>query len=165
NGHQHFHLHPVVLQGILELAPCYGLPPVRLPLEPFRASFAASGDRFIGRMGSWLFYLGQANRLRKGLIAAGMKSNDHVFGLYDSGAMVQDRLLRLIAELPSGVSEIYCHPATRRWDGPDNLPASYRCEEEFRALVSPVVKEKLGAAGLHSLSYRAALDGVGRVGA
>jgi chitin disaccharide deacetylase len=163
NGHQHFHLHPVVLQAILEVAPHHGLPPVRLPLEPFRASFAASGDRFLGRLASWLFYLGQTSRLRKGVIAAGMKSNDHVFGVYDSGAMVEDRLLRLIAELPSGVSEIYCHPATSRWDGPDNLPASYRCEEEFRALVSPVVKEKLGASGLRSLSYRAALDGVGRV--
>jgi hopanoid biosynthesis associated protein HpnK len=163
NGHQHFHLHPVVLQAILEIAPRYGLPPVRLPLEPFRASFAASGDRFLGRLASWLFYLGQTSRLRKGVTAAGMKSNDHVFGLYDSGAMVEDRLLRLIAELPSGVSEVYCHPATRRWDGPDNLPSPYRCEEEFRALVSPAVKEKLGASGLRSLSYRAALDGLGRV--
>ena len=163
NGHQHFHLHPVVLQAILEIAPRYGLPPVRLPLEPFRASFAASGDRFLGRLASWLFYLGQTSRLRKGVTAAGMKSNDQVFGLYDSGAMVEDRLLRLIAELPSGISEVYCHPATRRWDGPDNLPSPYRCEEEFRALVSRAVKEKLSASGLRSLCYRAALDGVGRV--
>jgi hopanoid biosynthesis associated protein HpnK len=156
NGHRHFHLHPVVLQAIVELAPRYGLPPVRIPLEPFRVSYAASGDRFVGRMTSWLFYLGQIQRLRRGLLAAGMKSNDHVFGLYDSGAMVEDRLLKLIPQLPSGLSEIYCHPATRRWGGPDSLPSSYRCEEEFRALISPAVKEELQASGLRPVSFRAA---------
>ncbi len=159
NSHQHFHLHPVVLQAITALAPRYGLPPVRVPLEPFRTSFKASGDRLLGRLTSWLFYLGQTRRLRRGLAAAGLKSNDHVFGLYDSGAMVEDRLIKLMAELPPGLSEIYCHPATRRWDGPDNLPPSYKCAEEFRALVSPAVKERLDALGLRPLSFRAALEG------
>jgi hopanoid biosynthesis associated protein HpnK len=162
NGHQHFHLHPVVLQAITALAPRYGLPPVRVPLEPFRTSFKASGDHLLGRMMSWLFYLGQTRRLRRRLAAAGLKSNDHVFGLYDSGAMVEDRLIKLMAELPPGLSEIYCHPATRRSDGPDNLPSSYKCEEEFRALVSPAVKERLDALGLRPLSFRGHFqDGAG----
>jgi hopanoid biosynthesis associated protein HpnK len=158
NGHRHFHLHPVVVQAIAELAPRYGFPPVRVPLEPFTASYAASGDRFVGRMTSWLFYVGQTQRLRRSLAAAGLSSNDHVFGLYDSGAMVEERLLKLVPRLPPGLSEIYCHPATRRWDGPDNLPASYRCEEEFGALVSPAVIEKLNTSGLRPVSFRAALE-------
>jgi chitin disaccharide deacetylase len=157
NGHRHFHLHPVVLKAMMGLAPRYGLPPVRIPLEPFSTSFKASGDRFAGRMISWLFYLGQIRRLHRDLISAGIQSNDHVFGLYDSGEMIEDRLLRLIDHLPSGVSEIYCHPAMRRWEGPDNLPSWYRCEEEFRALVSPAIKERLDASGLRPLSFRAAL--------
>lgn len=158
NGHRHFHLHPVVVQAIAELAPRYGFPPVRVPLEPFTASYAASGDRFVGRMTSWLFYVGQTQRLRRSLAAAGLSSNDHVFGLYDSGAMVEERLLKLVPRLPPGLSEIYCHPATRRWDGPDNLPASYRCEEEFGALVSPAVIEKLNTSGLRPVSFRAAFE-------
>jgi hopanoid biosynthesis associated protein HpnK len=157
NGHQHFHLHPVVLESILELAPHYGAPPVRIPLEPFGASFRASGDRFTARLANWLFYLAQTSRLRRGLAVSGLRANDHVFGLYDSGAMTEARFRNLIAELPSGVSEIYCHPATRRWEGIDNLPGSYRCEEEFRALLSPDLKETLAAAGLSPLSFRAAL--------
>jgi hypothetical protein len=60
--------------------------------------------------------------------------------------------------LPQGVSEIYCHPATRRWDGPDNLPASYQPEAEFKALLSPDVKTKMDAMGLEPLTYRAALS-------
>ena len=158
NGHRHFHLHPVVVQAIADLAPRFGRPPVRVPLEPPKASYAASGDRFVGRMTSWLYYLGQIQRLRRALLSAGIKSNDHVFGLYDSGAMVEDRLLKLIPQLPSGLSEIYCHPATRRWVGADSLPSSYRCEEEFRALISPAVKEKLQDSGLRPMSFRAAIE-------
>jgi len=158
NGHQHFHLHPVVLRAILEVSPRYGLPPVRLPFEPFGASFGANRDRFAARFTGWLFYLGQTRRLRRALIAAGVKSNDHVFGLYDSGAMTEPRLQSLVEHLPPGLSEIYCHPASRRWEGPDNLPSQYRCEEEFRALLSPAIKEKLKAAGLHPLSFRKALE-------
>ncbi|MGE5261164.1 MAG: hopanoid biosynthesis-associated protein HpnK, partial [Actinomycetota bacterium] len=45
NGHRHFHLHPVVLDAISRLAPRFGNPPLRLPLEPFAASFAAHRDR------------------------------------------------------------------------------------------------------------------------
>ena len=159
NGHQHFHLHPVALKAIVELAPCYGLPPVRVPLEPFRPSFKASGNRLLGRMTSCFFYRSQTRRLRRAVAAAGLGCNDYVFGLYDSGAMTEDRLLKLIPQLPSGISEIYCHPATRRWEGADNLPACYRCEEEFSALLSPAIKAKLKSSRLRPLSYRTALEG------
>jgi hypothetical protein len=91
-------------------------------------------------------------------MAGGIPSNDHVFGLYDSGAMTEDRVLRLLDQLPGGVSEIYCHPATRRWEGPDNLPSSYQVEEELSALLSPAVRMKIEAQGLKTSSYRAALS-------
>jgi hypothetical protein len=71
--------------------------------------------------------------------------------------MTEDRLLRLLDHLPEGVSEIYCHPATRRWNGPDNLPTSYQPEAELRALLSAAVKAKMDAMGMRPLSYRAAL--------
>ncbi len=81
-----------------------------------------------------------------------------MFGLYDSGAMTEGRFLRLLDHLPGGVSEIYCHPATRRWEGPDNLPSFYQPEEELKALLSPAVKMKIEAQGLRTSSYRAALS-------
>jgi hopanoid biosynthesis associated protein HpnK len=158
NGHRHFHLHPVVLGAIARLAPRFGSPPVRLPLEPFAASFQANRDRAMGRFSGWLFYSVQTRRIRRALTDGNrLASNDHVFGLYDSGAMTEDRLLRLLDHLPEGVSEIYCHPATRRWNGPDNLPASYQPEAELRALLSAAVKAKMDAMGMRPLSYRAAL--------
>jgi hopanoid biosynthesis associated protein HpnK len=158
NGHQHFHLHPVVLEAIVRLAPRVGHPPLRLPLEPFAPSFEANRDRMAGRFSGWLFYSLQARRIKRRLTNDGMTANDHVFGLYDSGAMTEDRLLRLLEHLPQGVSEIYCHPATRRWEGPDALPPSYQPEAELKALLSPAVKAKLAANQLQPLTYRGALS-------
>jgi hopanoid biosynthesis associated protein HpnK len=160
NGHKHFHLHPVVLSAIIRIAPRFDSPPVRVPLEPFGASFRANRDRAFGRLAYWLFYFVQTRRLRRQLSAAGIRSNDHVFGLNDSGAMVESRMLGLIDHLPDGISELYCHPATRRWDGPDTFPSGYRAEEELAALLSPAVKTRIEASNLRPLSYRAALEGL-----
>ncbi len=164
NGHQHFHMHPVVLSAIAQIAPRFGSPPVRVPLEPFGASFRANRDRVFGRLASWLFYFAQTRRMRRQLAAIGIPSNDHLFGLNDSGAMVEARILRILDHLPDGISEVYCHPAMRRWEGPDNLPSCYRAEEELAALLSPAVKMKLEACNLRPLSYRAVLDGLAEHG-
>jgi len=160
NGHQHFHLHPVVAAAIARNAPRFGSPPVRVPREPFGPSFRANRDRALGRLASSLFYLAQTRSLRRRLSAAGLPCNDYVFGVQDSGAMVEGRMLPLIAQLPDGISELYCHPATRRWEGPDNLPSHYRAEAELAALLSPAVRAKIEAHGLRPLSFRAALDAV-----
>lgn len=157
NGHRHFHLHPVVLDTIARLAPGFDNPPLRLPYEPYGASFRANRDRALGRMAGSLFYAVQSHRIRNRLSGGSIKTNDYVFGIHDSGAMTEDRVIDLLDHLPQGVSEIYCHPATRRWSGADALPASYRPEAELRALLSRSVKAKLEAMGLRPLTYRAAL--------
>ena len=159
NGHRHFHLHPVVLRAIARMAPRFDRPPVRVPLEPFGPSFRANRDRAFGRLASWFFYFLQTRGIRRQLIDGGIPSNDHVFGLYDSGAMTEDRFLRLLDHLPYGVSEIYCHPATRRWEGPDNPPSSHRPEEELLAVLSPAVKTKIDELSLKLSSHRSVLDG------
>jgi hopanoid biosynthesis associated protein HpnK len=157
NGHRHFHMHPVVLRSVLEFAPRFGRPPVRIPFEPFMPSFKASGNRAFGRLLSSLFYFAQTQRMRRSLREAQVPSNDRVFGLNDSGALTETLFLGLIDQLPGGVSEIYCHPATRRWEGTDTIPARYRPESELAALLSPAVKRAIEDRGLRSLSYRAAL--------
>jgi hopanoid biosynthesis associated protein HpnK len=158
NGHQHFHLHPVVTRAIARIAPDFGAPPVRVPLEPLWPSWRAAGDRPVRRLASWLFYTAQTGRMRRRLAARGLPLNDYVFGVNDSGAMVERRVLQFLEHLPDGVTELYCHPATRRWQGPDNLPAHYRPEEEFAALVSVKVSTKLAAAGVQPVSFRKAFS-------
>jgi hopanoid biosynthesis associated protein HpnK len=158
NGHQHFHMHPVVSRIIAKLAPAFGNPPVRIPVEPFRASYAATSDRFFGRLSSWLFFLAQSRLLKRRALAAGSPVNDHVFGLNDSGAMVEVRVLGFLDKLPEGISEFYFHPATKRWAGRDNLPERYQPVEEFRALTSAAIKAKVASLGLPRCSFRTAVD-------
>ena len=158
NGHQHFHMHPVVTRAIARIAPDFGSPPVRIPLEPFRRSWRAAADRPAQRLASWLFYAAQTRGMRRSLAATGLPLNDYVFGVNDSGAMVEQRVLQFLEDLPDGVTELYCHPATRRWQGPDNLPAHYRPEDELAALLSPEVRAKLQAAGVQPVAFRKAFS-------
>jgi hopanoid biosynthesis associated protein HpnK len=160
NAHRHFHLHPVVFKSIMEIAPRFGRPPVRTPFEPFIPSFKAGRSRALRRMLSSAFYFAQTRRMRRFLQEAQIPSNDNLFGLNDSGALTERLLLGFLDNLPDGTTEIYCHPATRSWEGADNLPSSYRPESELAALLSPVVKNAIEGHGLWPLSFWAAVSSV-----
>jgi hypothetical protein len=76
---------------------------------------------------------------------------DAVFGLAWSGAVTQERLARLLACLPSGLIEIYTHPAV--CDGfPGHFPG-YRYREELAALRAPETVAALQASGFRLGSY------------
>ena len=156
NGHQHFHMHPVMSRIIAEIAPRFGFPPVRIPFEPFGASYRAIGDRAGTRAWNTLFFGAQTAVLRRRMKKAGVPVNDIVFGLNDSGAMTERRVLAFLDALPNGVTELYGHPATQRWQGADNLPVHYQIEDEYRALISPAVIAKLKALNIQSVPFRQA---------
>jgi hopanoid biosynthesis associated protein HpnK len=158
NGHQHFHMHPVVSKIIARLAPSFGHPPVRIPVEPLLPSYWATSDRFRDRLSSWLFFLAQTRLLKSRAVGSQLPVNDYVFGINDSGAMTEARVLQYLEQLPDGISEIYFHPATRRWAGVDNLPEHYRPVEEYAALTSIGVKARVKALGLQLVSFREAFQ-------
>jgi hypothetical protein len=70
-----------------------------------------------------------------------LRVNDRVFGFADSGRMDAGHVLDFLDHLPDGVTELYCHPATRRWDD-HPMPADYQVVEEYRALIDERVKAK-----------------------
>jgi len=78
---------------------------------------------------------------------AGFAVNDYVFGIYDCGGMDLDMLLGIVRNLPQGVSEIHCHPATRRCAEIDGPMPTYQHEAELLALTSPVLRDALVASG------------------
>ncbi|PLZ04380.1 hypothetical protein CY652_01580 [Burkholderia sp. WAC0059] len=134
NTHKHFHLHPTVLGLILEIGRDYGLRAMRLPCE---ASAPAWLRPWIGLVRA---------RLRR----AGVAHNDYVVGIEHTGAMDESVLLDALARLPSGVGEIYCHPAMAGAPGEGPLtPAmhAYRHADELAALLSPRVRAAMEAAG------------------
>lgn len=156
NGHQHFHMHPVVVSELVQLLPKFGSPPVRLPLEPFAPSYAAIMEGKMRRYASAVFYASQTWWLRRKMKSIGIIQNDAVFGINDTGNMDADRIVRYLKCLPHGTSELYLHPATRRWSGPENLPAHYRMEAEFAALIDPRVRTTLNELKITPTTFQSA---------
>jgi hypothetical protein len=84
---------------------------------------------------------------------AGLRYNDYAFGVSDCGCMDRDRLVSLLAGLPEGVSEIFSHPATRRWDGIEPEAVHFRFEDEFTALVDPAVRAAAAGSGAQRITF------------
>ena len=159
NTHNHMHLHPTVLTCILRVGRDFGLNAVRLPYEPLRISWHTSPhtrlDAIVDtlRLGPW------SRLLRMRLRRAGIKSNDRVFGLRDSGRMDEQSVLRIVEALPEGITEIYFHPATRRCREIDRHMADYRHEDELAALTSPNVRTAVERLGIRLTTFGDLADG------
>lgn len=139
DAHKHMHLHPTVGAMMIRIGREFGLPAIRIPAEPPSVMAACGeniglGDRALYH---WTRLLrGQARR-------AGIRVNDHCFGLAWSGHMTAERVLRLAAHLPDGLSEIYFHPAVRRDAMLDALMPDYEHEAEYATLCDPRVRDAL----------------------
>jgi hopanoid biosynthesis associated protein HpnK len=130
NAHKHFHLHPTVLSLILGIGREFGLRAVRLPFE---AGPQAGPPAWLR---PWLVLL------RARLRAAGIAHNDYLVGLRLSGRFDEDALLAALRRLPpSGVGELYLHPALESGTVIAASMAGYRHADEFAALVSPRVAQ------------------------
>ena len=90
--------------------------------------------------------------MRLRLRAAGVASNDQVFGLAGTGAMDETRLLAILSRLPEGLSEIYLHPAT--CNGLTPTMRQYRHRDELHALLSPRVRDAVRASGAATGGFR-----------
>jgi len=145
NAHNHMHVHPTVLSLVLRIGREYGMTAVRLPFEPHVGGGLAArlGRAFLGL---WIALM------RRRLATAGIRHNDFAFGISDCGHMDRNRLLSLLANLPEGISEIFCHPATRRWPEIEPEAAHFGFEDEFEALIDPAVR--MAAADAELTTFR-----------
>jgi hopanoid biosynthesis associated protein HpnK len=149
NAHKHMHLHPTVARLMLRIGGEFGLDAVRVPAEP-PAVLAACGTP--PSLASRALYA-WSGLLRRQARGAGMLVNDAAFGLAWSGHMTETRLLRLLAHLPAGLSEIYFHPAARRDDCITRLMPDYEHTAELAALISPRVRQAMQAAAVLRTSF------------
>jgi len=150
NMHKHFHLHPTLLAMILRIGRDYGVAALRVPDEPLW---------FAARERAWSAWLTTGllkpmlARMKRRLDAAELFHNDVLFGLAATGAMDETRLLRIIARLPPGVTEIYLHPATSRGEPLTSTMRAYRHADELAALLSARVDAALTASGVQRGGY------------
>lgn len=153
NAHNHMHLHPTILTSLIEIGKEYGMQSVRFPYEPPVLSWRASRHALAAKLGWWVFLTPWLMLMKRRLRRAGVKINDYVFGMADSGRMTFRLVVSLLRQLPHGVTEMYFHPASRRCPEIDRTMPAYRHEEEFETLTDPEVSEVLEKNGIQRCTF------------
>ncbi|MDP9084918.1 MAG: hopanoid biosynthesis-associated protein HpnK [Pseudomonadota bacterium] len=130
NAHKHFHIHPAIGRMLVAIGLRHGLRAARVPLEPLRVlrQIEPQTARTAMSLAAPLVLL-----LRRRFMMAGLLTPDRVFGLRWSGKMTKERLAGLVRNTPSGLTEIYLHPATGPFVG---SASGYWYREEMDALMS-----------------------------
>lgn len=146
--HKHYHLHPVVGREVTAACQRFGSPPLRVPAEPASViRFVDSGSALVPSVA----LSGLARLLRAQAHRAGLTVPDAVFGLAWSGKFTTTRLLRLLPYLPSGIVELYLHPATiDRFAG---SAADYEYSKELAALCAPEVLAEVRRCEIRPVGY------------
>jgi hopanoid biosynthesis associated protein HpnK len=150
----HVHMHPTILNILLEVAGHYGIRALRLTREPLALALQLDAAHAPRKVAEGLTFNALTAYARPRMDACGVHHPDRLFGLHQTGHVVEPYLLRLLPRLAAGVTEIYCHPAlldaeARRW-----RPGDYDSEAELAALTSPRIAELLRALAIEPISYR-----------
>jgi predicted glycoside hydrolase/deacetylase ChbG (UPF0249 family) len=133
--HKHTHLAPPVLDAVARIAEDFEIRWVRRPFD-----LPALG---------WIF--------RRVLARHGCRTTDHFTGFRLTGRFGAAELIRMIRQLPEGLTEFMCHPGHC---GPALRGASTRLKEsrerELRALTAPETRQALLDNGVELVDYRRA---------
>jgi hopanoid biosynthesis associated protein HpnK len=153
DGHVNMHLHPMIVPILVALAPRYRIRAVRLSREDLGAALGYDRRHAVRKtLEGTVFHVLSAlaaSRLR----AAGIAVADRVYGMHQTGHVDEPYLLALIASLPPGVSEVYCHPAEGTAPAMAPYQRGYDHRGEVAALTSPRVRTALASAGVELVSY------------
>lgn len=153
NAHNHMHLHPTVFGLILKIGRKYGVRSIRIPYEPLLPVWRAWRESLIQRICMTLFLGPWVKLLRSRITRAGLNCNDYIFGLFDTGRMETERVLKLLPCLPDGVSELYCHPAVADLPGDRPLQDHTSCARELETLLSEQVQALMQALPVKLISF------------
>ena len=142
NAHHHFHVHPTVSNLVVDIGKRYGMRAVRVPREPVRLLARIDPKAHPRRdfiAAPWTALLA------KRVLRQGFTAPDRTFGRAWSGAMIESRISSILQNLPDGLTEIYCHPATR--GGFAGAAPGYRYVDELAGLTAPGVRASLQRSG------------------
>jgi hopanoid biosynthesis associated protein HpnK len=154
NSHVNLHLHPRIFPVVADLAREYGIPAIRLAREDWRTALSLDAHGFFPKVAQGLIFAWLSRRAQRLARAAGLVSNDHLFGLLNDGRMTEDYLLGLLPHLRPGITEIYLHPALYGDPELHRWAPRYRRQEELAALLSPRLTEALKAAEVEVSDFR-----------
>jgi hopanoid biosynthesis associated protein HpnK len=142
NGHLHLHLHPTVFGLLMEDATQLGIERVRLTFDPFRLNLRLASGHLAYRLLHVLIFHPLSARARPVLRQRGFRHTQRVFGLLQNARVDEPYVFGLLAQLPGGDSELYSHPSLDEF------------RNEFDALISPRVKERVQKLGISLIRYQ-----------
>lgn len=151
NAHKHFHLHPTLLAMIVRIGREFGMSAVRVPYEPLWHSGRGAN---VGAMAATTFLLPWVALMKARLRAGGIMYNNQVFGIASTGGLDEHTLLEILTKLPSGITEIYLHPATHTHSPITPSMSDYRHSAELAALLSDRVAAAVAGTGAMRGGYR-----------
>jgi len=154
DGHQHMHLHPVVLRLLLPLAERYGARGLRLPRDDLRLALSYDRRR-AGIKILWAVIFGPLCRwAQKQLQGHSLLTTHRVYGLMQSGKMETGYVVKVLRQLDVPTAELYFHPTT----GP-RQEAFGPNPSDLATLLSPAVREVIRERGLRLTNYLALQEG------
>lgn len=154
DGHLNIHLHPVVLDILLELAREYGIRAMRVTRENLATTLTLDARHSLRKRRESVIFACLSRAAEKKLRANGIVFPDALFGLHQSGDFNERYLLGLLPRLREGVTEVYCHPALLPCQEVRYWTPTYRRDVELAALTSPAVRAAVTDQGVVLISYR-----------
>lgn len=142
DAHLDFQVHPAIFTILLGLAREYRIAAVRVPRDPLAPALAFDRRHAGRKLAEAAIFALLCRRAVRRARACGVRVADRVYGHHQTGAVSERYLLRVIAALPDGVSELYCHPGAATGDDP-----------ELAALLSPRVRDALASSGIVRRHY------------
>lgn len=142
NGHLHLHLHPTVFGLLMKDAGQLGIDRVRLTFDPFRLNLRLASGHLAYRLLHVLIFHPLSARARPVLRERGFRHTQRVFGLLQNARVDEPYVFGLVGQLPAGDSELYSHPSLDEF------------RNEFDALISPRVRERVKQLGISLIRYQ-----------
>ncbi len=159
DGHLNIHMHPTILNMLLDVADHYGIRALRLTHEPLRLALRLDRRHAARKIAEGLTFAALAAYARPRMAARGVRHPHRMFGLHQSGHVTEAYLMQLLPQLGPGVTELYCHPGLRDSESQQWRPPDYESEAELAALTSPHVATLIETLGVERTSYRALAGG------
>lgn len=152
NGHHNLHLHPFLIDIVLDLAAEYRVPFVRLVCEPVLTSLALAHDHAIRKLRDELIFRCLSRRAHRLMERQELKANDCTFGFHQTGHLSEEYTVAALARLPeSSTTEFYFHPALETAGEP---PPCRSQAIETAILTSASVRAAIVQHGIRLTTFR-----------
>ncbi|MGA2176234.1 MAG: hopanoid biosynthesis-associated protein HpnK [Verrucomicrobiota bacterium] len=142
NGHLNMHLHPVVLQILLENAERWGIGAMRLTRDRFFLNARLASGQWGYRVSHALVFGLLSGWARPRLARKGVRHTEAVFGLLQNGRVDGAYVEKLLRRLPGGNLELYSHPSLDQF------------RNEFDALTNPAIRNLAQELGIQLIRYQ-----------